>query len=95
MQDNINRLMKLISIVQNISDFANFSQEQLPTQQNLRTIIAEGLQAIEDCSTKLSRIEYERNLYYKLLLNVAPEELEKLYNQIISPHDESSHSCDN
>lgn len=79
--------MKLIAIVQHIADSDHFSPEQLPTQQNLRKIIAEGLQAIEDCSTHIRRVEYERNLYYKLLNNVAPQELEKLYHQIISVGD--------
>ena len=63
-------------------------------RQHLKIMDTEGLQAIEDCSTKFSRIEYERNLYYKLLLKVAPQELQKRYHQIISPHDESSLPCD-
>lgn len=82
MKDNINRLMKLVSIVEQIADSEHFSNEQLIAKQNLQKIVADGLQAIEECSTHLRRVEYERNLYYKLLSNVAPHELEQVYNQV-------------
>lgn len=76
--------MNLVSIVQEIAESDHFSADQLPTKQRLKTIVAEGLQAIEDCKTNFQRVEYERNLYYKMLNNVAPQELEKLYHQIVS-----------
>lgn len=76
--------MKLVSIVEDIADSEHFSQEHQSAQQNLQTIAAEGLQAIEECSTHFRRVEYERNLYYKMLNNVAPQELEKLYHQIVT-----------
>lgn len=82
MKDNINRLMRIVSIVEQIADSEHFSNTQLTAKQNLQKIVADGLQAIEECSTHLKRIEYERNLYYKLLSNVAPHELEQVYNQI-------------
>ena len=84
MKDNITRLMKLVSIVEQIADSEHFSQEQFSTQRDMQNIAAEGLLAIEECSTHLRRVEYERNLYYKLLNNVAPLELEKLYNQVMT-----------
>lgn len=97
MKDNINRLMKMVSIVQKISESDHFSQDQLPAKQHLKTIVSEGLQAIEECSTHLRRVEYERNLYYKMLNSVAPKELEKLYHQIMTVDDalldSDSHSC--
>lgn len=88
MKDNIQRLMKLVSIVEQIADSEHFSQEQQLAQQNLQNIVAQGLQAIEEFNTSLRRVEYERNLYYKLLNNVAPQELEKLYHQVITLDDE-------
>lgn len=88
MKDNIQRLMKLVSIVEQIADSEHFSKEQHSAQQNLRNIIAEGLLAIEEFSTHSRRVEYERNLYYKLLNNGAPKELEKLYHQVITLDDE-------
>ena len=69
--------MKLVQIVKQIADSKHFSQEQFLAQQTLKNIVSEDLQAIEECSTHLSRVEYERNLYYKLLNNLAPHELEK------------------
>lgn len=96
MQDNINRLLKLVSIVQQITESDHFSQDQKAARQNLQTVVAEGLQAIEECSTHLRRVEYERNLYYKMLNSVAPQELEKLYHQIITVDDallDSNNSC--
>ena len=76
--------MNLVSIVQEIAESDHFSADQLPTKQRLKTIVAEGLQAIDECSTHFRRVEYERNLYYKMLNNVAPQELEKLYHQIVT-----------
>ena len=38
MQDNINRLMNLVSIVQEIAESDHFSADQLPTKQRLKTI---------------------------------------------------------
>ena len=95
MKDNIQRLLKIVSIVEQIADSEHFSQEQHLAQQNLQNIVAEGLQAIEECSTHLRRVEYERNLYYKLLNNVAPKELEKLYHQVITLDDEQLSSGSN
>ena len=42
MKDNIQRLMKLVSVVEQIADSEHFSQEQHLAQQNLQNIIAEG-----------------------------------------------------
>ena len=84
--------MKLVSIVEDIADSEHFSQEHQSAQQNLQTIAAEGLQAIEECSTHLRRVKYERNLYYKLLNNVAPQELEKLYHQVMTVSDQQLNS---
>ena len=77
MKGNIQKLMKLVSIVEQIVDSKHFFKEQFLAQQNLKNIVSEGLQTIEECSTHLRRVEYEWNLYYKLLNNVAPHELEK------------------
>ena len=94
MKDNIQRLMKLVSIVEQIADSKHFSKEQFLAQQNLKNIVSEGLQAIEECSTHLRRVEYERNLYYKLLNNVAPHELEKIYHQVVTiDEDQISSDC--
>lgn len=76
--------MNLVSIVQKIAESDHFSADQLPAIQRLKTIVAEGLQAIDECGTHFRRVEYERNLYYKMLNNVAPQELEKLYHQIVT-----------
>jgi len=40
MQDNINRLMNLVLIVQEIAESDHFSADQLPTKQRLKTIVA-------------------------------------------------------
>jgi prophage tail gpP-like protein len=96
MKDNIHKLMKLVSIVEDIADSEHFSQDQQTAQQNLQRIAAEGLQAIEECSTHSRRVEYERNLYYKLLNKVAPKELENLYHQVTTVDDallDSNNSC--
>lgn len=95
MKDNIQRLLKLVSIVEQIADSEHFSQEQHLAQQNLKNIVAEGLLAIEEFSTNLQRVEYERNLYYKLLNNVAPKELDKLYHQVITLDNEQLSSGSN
>lgn len=95
MKDNIQRLLKLVSIVEQIADSEHFSQEQHLAQQNLKNIVAEGLLAIEEFSTNLQRVEYERNLYYKQLNNVAPKELDKLYHQVITLDNEQLSSGSN
>lgn len=90
-------MMKLVSIVEQIADSEHFSQDQHLAQRNLKNIVSDALQAIEECSTHLHRVEYERNLYYKLLNNVAPEELDNLYNQVITVDDghlNSGCNCD-
>ena len=96
MKNNIHKLMKLVSIVEDIADSEHFSQDHQTALQNLQTIAAEGLQAIEECSTHLRRVEYERNLYYKLLNKVAPKELGNLYHQVTTVEDplrDSDNSC--
>ena len=40
MKDKIQRLMKLVSIVEQIADSKNFSQEQFLAQQNLKNIVS-------------------------------------------------------
>ena len=49
--------MKLVFIVEQIADSEYFSQEEHLAQQNLQNIVAEGLQAIEEFSTNLQRVE--------------------------------------
>ena len=86
--------MKLVSIVEQIADSKHFFKEQFLAQQNLKNIVSEGLQAIEECSTHLRRVEYERNLYYKLFNNFAPHKLEKIYHQVVTiDEDQLSSNC--